>query len=130
MKGWAKFNLWSKTMPCTNESLQIYFNSGKGAQKNKSWLVNGRIKDLSKGTKNALKAFFEQIKPDFEFSKKELDLSRHDEPYKQTSIGYFAITDTATIATKKVGEDGLWLIREEDGFFKLYNCNNFAKLEF
>lgn len=130
MNGWCKFNGWSRITPITNESLQIYFNSGKGRQKNKSWRVDGRVSDLSKGADNALNAFFKQIKPDFKFNKSEFDFSQHKEPFKETCIGIFAVTDIARVGNKIVGADGLWLIKEEEDVIKLYDCNHFYKLEF
>lgn len=130
MRGWAKFNAWSKITPATSESLNIYFNSGRGKLKNNPWLVNGRNGDLSNGANNALKAFFQQIKPDYEFKADEFDIKEHEEALKDTSIGTFCITDIAKVGNKAVSSDGLWLVTKSNDIVKLYNCNNFATLEF
>ena len=138
--GYIKFNAWCKDLPFTNENMKIFVNAGNHYLKQKfnSYLVNptplnkfGKLPDnatLSKGVSNAISAFFEQVKPDFEVD--SASLKEHTEPFTTTWLGDFCITDIAEVKGVKVGADGLWLIKEcDDGIARIWNCDNFHKIE-
>lgn len=128
MRAWIKFNAWSKTTPCTNESLQVYFNSGVGKQKNNSFcLTGGKMKDFSQGARRAYDAFLNQVEPDFKVALTELQ--EHNEPCKSYFDGTFCITDVGNVMGQNVGADGLWLVVKKDEVAFFYNLSDFKNVE-
>lgn len=128
MRAWIKFNAWSKTTPCTSDSLQVYFNSGVGKQKNNSFcLTGGKMKDFSKGARRAYDAFLNQVEPDFKVALAEL--KEHDEPCKSYFEGTFCITDVGNVMGQNVGADGLWLVVKKDEVAFFYNLSDFKNVE-
>ena len=134
--GWIKFNAWSKDVPLDSENTRIFVNAGIGKQKFNSYCVNakpinrfGRLPDnatLSKGTERAISEFFKQIEPDFKVGEEKL--TKHSEAVVSTWLGDFCITDIANVMGVNVGEDGMYLVKLENGFAKIWNCGKFHNI--
>ena len=134
--GWIKFNAWSKDAPLDSENTRIFVNAGIGKQKFNAYCPNakpinrfGKLPDsatLSKGTERAISEFFNQVEPDFKVGEEKL--TKHSEAVIETWLGDFCITDIANVMGVNVGEDGMFLVKLENGFAKIWNCGKFHNI--
>lgn len=135
--GYIKFNAWTKIPPLTSENMKIFVNAGdhRLKQKYNSLCLNasamnkfGKMPEIAKesqGMSRAISAFFKQIEPDLEVPLS--DLKKHNEPFVETRIGTFCITDIAEVCGVNVFSDGLWLVSRGD-VAGLWHCDDFFKI--